>query len=359
MITFFKTKKVIFNTTRTICRYKSIELPIPKVFLNIFRICLIVVLCLNQEMVIANDTIQFDISSMLNSRPVMTYTSGKLVTYRNGNGFEGTFGSLMTRFAANKAGISNPHALPDSAIIIDPSIPKIKFYYSNYDDSGNQVFQRTDTGYFSIPVPQRKYSKILLTLTGGYSKLIVNLNYTDNTISANTYITHDASNACVNSSSKYCIITDLDMYSSAFARVETGGHSISGMLLSPNTSKTLKSITIHKVIDPTYTVLSTIMLWGACGVAVDLTNVEDESLVNSDFKAVKILNVSNSGIKFLNLPPETSINIYSLIGEKIYVNEKINNNELIWYNQRKVSPGLYCCKLSNKQRSKTFKILVP
>ena len=79
-----------------------------------------------------NEVIQFDISKILNARPVTTLYKNKLITWSKGIDGGGIADGYLTISAALFNNDKNPHALPDNPIFpANESHPEIKLHYSN------------------------------------------------------------------------------------------------------------------------------------------------------------------------------------------------------------------------------------
>src|SRR5438045_2470738 len=77
-------------------------------------------------------TIQIDISSILNARPVTTLTNGKLITWTKGIDGGGAGDGYLTASAALFNGDSAVHALPDKSVFAATAYhPEIVLHYNN------------------------------------------------------------------------------------------------------------------------------------------------------------------------------------------------------------------------------------
>src|SRR5450432_1083194 len=119
--------------------------------------------------------IQFDVTGLLNGRPVTTLTKGKLITWTKGIDGNGLADGYLTQSAAAFNGDKDAHAVPDEPLIpANEKHPEILLHYNNNDEKGNQVRFVSGAGEFTIPVPENHYTNIYIGVSSaeGSSNLV-------------------------------------------------------------------------------------------------------------------------------------------------------------------------------------------
>src|ERR1700761_6642446 len=127
-----------------------------------------------------SQTIQFDISKILNARPVSTLTNNHITKWTTGIDGGGSGDGYLTLSAALFNGDKDPHALPDNPLFAaTDKHPELKLHYSNNDSLHNQTCNIKGADSVSFTVPQRKYKAVYLALTSseGPSTLHIRLTY--------------------------------------------------------------------------------------------------------------------------------------------------------------------------------------
>ncbi len=207
-------------------------------------------------------TVQFNISALLNARPVTILSNSKLITWTKGIDGNGIGDGYLTLSAALFNGDKAPHALPDDPLFpANNSHPEIKLHYSNKDSLHNQACAIADEGQVEFSVPQEKYKDIYLALTSaeGSSSLQILFKYTDgkevkNFVLPDYYldIKPDDSNLCY-------LVHDLAKWGNKNNMTEKDHHNIDLLNIHPDPARKLKSISISKT-KPGY-----LVFWAAAG----------------------------------------------------------------------------------------------
>jgi hypothetical protein len=210
-----------------------------------------------------NRTVQFNISTLLNARPVTILCNNKLITWTKGIDGNGIGDGYLTLSAALSNGDKNPHALPDDPIFpANNSHPEIKLHYSNKDSVNKQACAVAGEGEIAFSVPQAKYKEIYLALTSseGASTLQIQFKYADGTEVKNFVlpdyyidIKPDDPNLCY-------LAHDLAKWGNKNNMTEKDHHNIDLLNIHPNPARKLKSVTISKS-KPGY-----LVFWAATGV---------------------------------------------------------------------------------------------
>ncbi|MDB4901621.1 MAG: hypothetical protein JWQ63_902 [Mucilaginibacter sp.] len=223
------------------------------------------VLCINNETISKknNNTVQFNISTILNARPVTIVSNNKLITWTKGIDGNGVGDGYLTLSAALFNGDKALHALPDDPLFpANNSHPEIKLHYSNKDSLQNQTCNIAGEGEVEFSVSQIKYKDVYLALTSseGASLLQVRFKYTDGTEVENFVlpdyyldIKADDPNLCY-------LVHDLAKWGNKNNMTEKDHHNIDLLNIHPDQARRLKSISISKT-KPGY-----LVFWAAAGV---------------------------------------------------------------------------------------------
>jgi len=125
---------------------------------------------------------QFDISPVLNARPITVFADSSLINWTNGIDGGGQADGFFTKSAAFFNKQDTAHALPDDGLFQPThSHPEIQLHYSNENSIKEQACTIAGLGEAQISVPKAKYKAIFLALTSaeGSSSLTIRLIYTD------------------------------------------------------------------------------------------------------------------------------------------------------------------------------------
>jgi len=210
-----------------------------------------------------NEVIQFDISKILNARPVTTLYKNKLITWSKGIDGGGIADGYLTISAALFNNDKNPHALPDNPIFpANESHPEIKLHYSNEDTYTNQAFSIKSEGGFSFKVPKAKYKAIFLAITSaeGASRLRIVFTYTGGA-EVQEIVLPDYYQDIAPGDPKLCyLVHDLAKWGPKNNMTEKDHHNIDILKIKPNKRRILKSIRVSKM-RPGY-----LVFWAGAGV---------------------------------------------------------------------------------------------
>ncbi|MDF2433190.1 MAG: hypothetical protein JWP44_2821 [Mucilaginibacter sp.] len=207
--------------------------------------------------------VQFDISSILNARPVTTLTNGHLVTWTKGIDGGGTGDGYLTMAAALFNGDKNAHALPDNSLVPANDLhPKIQLHYSNQDSMHNQSCNMAGIADAEFKVPKAKYQEIYLALTSseGASYLKIELIYKNGGEIKDFILPDYYKDIMVNEPSLCYLIHDLAKWGNKNQMTEPDHHNIDLLKLPVNPGRTLTGIKISKGKE------GYVVLWGAAGI---------------------------------------------------------------------------------------------
>ncbi len=210
----------------------------------------------------SNKAIQFDLSKILNARPVTVLANNRLITWTKGIDGNGLGDGYLTQSAALFNGDKAPHALPDNPLIAaNASHPEIKLHYSNNDSLYNQTCNISGEGDVEFTVPKLKYNAVYLALTSseGPSNLKVRFGYNDDSFTSEDLVLPDYYNDIPNIPNQYYLVHDLSKWGNKNNMTEKDHHNIDLVKIHPDPDKTLKSIKIQKD-KPGY-----LVIWAAAG----------------------------------------------------------------------------------------------
>ena len=112
------------------------------------------------------EVIQFDVSRILNARPVTTLAGQRLVPWTKGMDGGGKADGFMTQAAAQYNHDDCSHALPDDGkFAADRTHPPVQLHFNNIDSNSYQARAVEGEGVFEFAIPQKSYRSLLLFLT--------------------------------------------------------------------------------------------------------------------------------------------------------------------------------------------------
>jgi hypothetical protein len=217
----------------------------------------------------ADAVVQLPIDSLLDGRPVTTWTGGQIVTWTVG--VDGTDG-LMTAAAEaqlNETGV----ALPDDGTFpADARHPEIVLHFSNAAPAAAPQAHSLvmAAGQFDIPVTAGAYTSVFLIFSSSYgaSALGFTLTYADGSSSTvNVTVPDWAAGAPANDPVLFDLIGGMMKWNAQNQELDTPNHTLTGVQLAPTAGKDLSRIQVNK---PDAT--TTLTFWGATGVASSLVD---------------------------------------------------------------------------------------
>jgi len=213
--------------------------------------------------------VQIDVKSLLNARPVITYTNGKIVPMSGGID-AGSYSAEATLEAAVQLKNANPIAMPnDGKYAANARHPEVILNFSNADGTSPQVRRTTVNETFNFVVPEVHYTKMqIFAMSSGMSPITVTLNYSDGSTDVKNLQVIDWYNypgAPAETTDRFNLDVNLDKWDQNNARSEQYNHYLYGFDLAPNSNKTLKSVTIAVISGGCFT------FWGATGVSLDMS----------------------------------------------------------------------------------------
>jgi len=197
----------------------------------------------------SSQTIQLDISKILNARPVSTLNNNHLTPWTKGIDGGGLGDGYLTFSAALFNGAKDPHALPDDPLFAaNNSHPEIRLHYSNTDSLHYQTCNISGEGNVKFAVPQQKYKAVYLALTSseGASQLHIVLTYqtgysTNNITLPDYYADLDPANKSLS-----YLAHDLAKWGDKNNMTEKDHHNIDLLKVETDRKKILKSINLKK-----------------------------------------------------------------------------------------------------------------
>jgi hypothetical protein len=293
------------------------------------------------------DTVQINIKSLLNARSVTTFSNGKLYTWTKGIDGGGTGDGYVTHSVAVHLNYTAGPTLPDSARFpANAKHPTMLLNYSNSDSTGFQTHYLSGSDSVTFPVPEGNYSTVYLGLTSseGSTTIGVVLNYLDGPATS-TFTLNDYDVG--NSSGVFFVDSGMQKWNNQNSPGDNFGHALNGFGVTANPAKTLTSVKLLKKTAGSY-----LVLWGATGVGTITTVSQNEFSIlkkNSILYAVNVVS-TGKGIRLVNLPANTRVNVISANGKNV-TSAALENNE-------KLTPGMYAIELRSGNESKRLRMAV-
>jgi hypothetical protein len=309
---------------------------------------------------IAEEVVQIDVKSILNTRSITTLTGGRLIPWIRGidGNHIGNVDGYMTMAAALFHGDQNPKALPDSAVFPAHGIlPRVVLNYTNDDSVSNQTHYVSGIDTLSFTVPENKYSKMFIFLTSseGTTNIHVTLTYSTGAVSSD-YVVPDYAGGPPNDQNFSSLVIDLAKWLQNNKMNEDAGHRIDALNVHADSAKILKSIKVAKTNASSYMVF-----WGATGVAPNVVPVKDRSVATGNswgqFSQTRVSS-AEQGLRFTNLPANTEIGIYAVSGRLVARQNSANGGVYDWNPASQVLPGAYICILHAGAAEKHIKVLI-
>lgn len=207
-------------------------------------------------------TIQFDIASALNARPVSTFKNNHITKWTTGIDGGGSGDGYLTLSAALFNGDKEPHALPDNPVFTAADKhPEIKLHYSNSDTAHNQTCNIEGADSVSFAVPQQKYKAVYLVLTSseGPSQLHIRLTYKAGTVIRDFMLPDYYDDIKPDNPTLSYLAHDLAKWGNNNNMTEKDHHNIDVLKVETDRAQTLKSISIVKEK------AGYLVFWGATG----------------------------------------------------------------------------------------------
>ena len=206
----------------------------------------------------AQKVIQADIQSLLNARIVTTLSNNKLVLWTESLD-AGTSG-MATQAAVRSNGDTTSIALPDEGVFSANEFhPKVVLNYSNAKATGFQARRSIDVDSFTVVTPKKKYEKVFLFCMSGNGKsnLSLQLIYSDKTVESCERYVPDWFFDLKPTDTNLCVLAkNMGKWDKTNKLMEADHHYIHGVILQPNPSKKLVSISVKKEKEAVLT------LWG-------------------------------------------------------------------------------------------------
>jgi hypothetical protein len=207
--------------------------------------------------------IQFDITPILNARPVSTLKNNHITKWTTGIDGGGSGDGYLTLSAALFTGDKGPHALPDNPVFAaTDKHPEIKLHYSNDDGIHNQTCNIKGADSVSFTVPQRGYKAVYLALTSseGPSQLHIRLTYNAGTIVKDVTLPDYYDDIKPGNPALSYLAHDLAKWGNNNNMTEKDHHNIDVLKVETDPARILKSISIAKEK------AGYLVFWAAAGV---------------------------------------------------------------------------------------------
>lgn len=211
-------------------------------------------------------TVQFNISKILNARPVSTLKNNHLTKWTTGIDGGGIGDGYLTLSAALFNGDKEPHALPNNPLFAaTASHPEIKLHYLNDDSVSNQTCNIKGADSVSFTVPQQKYKAVYLALTSseGSSQLHIRLTYKSDAVVKDFIMPDYYDDIRPGNPTLSYLAHDLAKWGNNNNMTEKDHHNIDVLKVDTDPTKTLESISIRKEKS------GYLVFWAAAGVAAE------------------------------------------------------------------------------------------
>jgi hypothetical protein len=206
---------------------------------------------------------QFDITHILNARPVTTFANGKLTTWTSGIDGGGRGDGYLTQSAAGFNKQPDAHALPDNALFAaNDQHPAIQLHYSNQDSLHRQACSMQGEDSVEFGVPRKKYKELFFALTSaeGASAITITLVYFKGSEVKQVLIPDYYADIPADSPNLCYLAHDLAKWGPTNQMTEKNHHNIDLLKIMADPAKVLTKIRISKE-EKGY-----LVLWAAVGV---------------------------------------------------------------------------------------------
>jgi len=193
--------------------------------------------------------VQFDISSVVNARPVTTISNGKLTNWKGGIDGGGSGDGYLTKSAAAFNGDSVEHALPDEPLIAaNNAHPEIQLHYANGDNLNGQAFAMRGEASITFSVPKGKYSTLYFAMTSaeGRSPIKFDLTYAGGDHLTEVLLPDYYQDIPADDPNLCYLIHDLAKWGPANKMTERSHHNIDLVKVQADPKQTLLKIKISK-----------------------------------------------------------------------------------------------------------------
>jgi len=213
----------------------------------IFTLCALLSTTINAQR--AGKTIQINIDTLLNARPVSTGFDGLIKSWTKGIDGNGDGDGYLTMSAAIYCDNKDPHALPDNPLIPATNMhPAIKLHYNNRDSVGYQARFVSGEGRFAFNVPAKRYQGMYLSLTSseGPSQLTIQLIYKDGTDIKDFTLPDYYNDITTGDENLSYLVHNLAKWGKKNIMTESDHHNIDVLNVHPNPKRVLRRIIVKK-----------------------------------------------------------------------------------------------------------------
>jgi hypothetical protein len=214
----------------------------------------------------AEQTVQIPIDTLLDGRPVSTFTAGAVVRWTTGVDQHDGF---ATSAAVAKLGQTGPALPGDGVFAATASHPDLALHFSDVAAaSSGQAHILAGAGNFQFDVPPATYSQLFLAMTSssGDSALTITLDYSDaNPTIVNLTLPDWGTGKPLPTDPPifFDLISGLHKWDEQDDSVDTPSHALTGVVLSPAAGRELTRVEVSKPSTAQY-----LVFWGATGVAI-------------------------------------------------------------------------------------------
>ncbi len=214
----------------------------------------------------AADTVtQLPLDSLLDGRPVSTFSAGKVVRWTTGVDQQNGFATNAAIAALKQTGPGLPD---DGAFPANSEHPLMVLHFSNAAPASDpQAHVVPAAGSFTLDVPAAQYSKLYLAVTSanGDSALTVKLAYTSGEPTSIAFSLPDWGTGKPLPESPpifFDLIAGLHKWDESDDSVDTPSHALTGVVLSPDAARVLTQLELDQPNAQQY-----LVFWGATGVS--------------------------------------------------------------------------------------------
>ena len=214
----------------------------------------------------ADHVVQIAVDGVLDGRPVTTLSNGSLVPWTVGIDKDDGYITTAAAQFLKQTGTALPN---DATFAADATHPEMILHFSNLAGTTTpQARGVAGIAEFEIEVPVAHYSQLFLAVTSSYgdSPLEITFVYSDQTSSAFQFTLPDWGTGGALPTKPpifFNLIAGLHKWNRDNASVDTPTHTITCVKLSPESSKDLTRVRVHKDGVAPY-----LVFWGATGVAI-------------------------------------------------------------------------------------------
>jgi hypothetical protein len=216
----------------------------------------------------ADEVVQIPVDSLLDGRPVTTWTAGQIVTWSAGVDKSDGLMTAAAEAQLNETGVALPD---DGTFAADARHPQIVLHFANASPAtAPQAHSVPQAGTFEVPVAAGTYAKVFLVFTSssGPSALTITLSYSDGSNTTKNLTVPDwATSPSANDPALFALIGGMRKWTAQNQEVDTTTHTLTGIELTPAAGKVLSNVQVERPGAG-----QIVWFWGATGVATSLSD---------------------------------------------------------------------------------------